>query len=101
MAATDLSDILSTGWGPTEADLPSFSGLPFTPFSKRDSINYVANCDESDLRRKRKKNRSKFGDDENTANQLGVFSGEEENDTFEDGITVQKKKYETLAKYRS
>eukprot|EP01084_Bolivina_argentea_P176658 305651_1 len=89
---------LQIGWGPTEDAIPSFSGLPFTPFSKRDTINYVANWDPSSSRRSRR-SRSKFGDDEN-ANQLGVFTDSDNDEGFEGGITVKKRSYETIAKYR-
>mmetsp|Transcript_56284 Transcript_56284/g.89653 ORF Transcript_56284/g.89653 Transcript_56284/m.89653 type:complete len:601 (+) Transcript_56284:55-1857(+) len=97
----DLSDILSNGWGPTDDSTPSFGGLPFAPFSKRDPIDYVANWDASSSSRQRSRggNRVQFGADVNTA-QLGVFSDEEVEDAFEGGITVNKKKYDTIAKYR-
>ena len=100
--AQELPDLLSPGWGPTEDALPSFSGLPFTPFSKRDSINYIANWDEGSSSRpsrsRQRRPREKFGSDKA---QLGVFDDEEEEPvTFTGGITVKKKTYETIAKYR-
>ena len=94
----ELPDLFANGWGPTESSTPNFSGLPFTEFRKRDTINYIANWDDSAPSRSRQR-RPKFGD-ENA--HLGVFDEEEDvDDTFQGGITVKKKSYETIAKYRS
>lgn len=94
----ELPDLFASGWGPTEDSTPSFSGLPFTPFSKRDSINYVANWDDSQPRRQQR-TRSKFGDD--SAHLAGFKDDNDAADEFEGGITVKKKSYEVIAKYRS
>eukprot|EP00486_Rosalina_sp_Unknown_P014466 CAMPEP_0201594146 /NCGR_PEP_ID=MMETSP0190_2-20130828/191548_1 /ASSEMBLY_ACC=CAM_ASM_000263 /TAXON_ID=37353 /ORGANISM="Rosalina sp." /LENGTH=173 /DNA_ID=CAMNT_0048053637 /DNA_START=20 /DNA_END=538 /DNA_ORIENTATION=- len=94
----ELPDLFSSGWGPTEDSTPSFSGLPFTPFSKRDSINFIANFDDSQPQRRPQRHRSKFGDE---SAHLGVLQADDEfEDDFEGGITVKKKSYEVIAKYR-
>eukprot|EP01084_Bolivina_argentea_P003032 5657_1 len=94
----ELTDLLNQGWGPTEDTIPSFSGLPFTPFSKHDTINFIANWDTtSRTHRRSRRPRTKFGDDENAALQ---FEDSDLDDGFEGGITVKKRTYETIAKYK-
>jgi len=96
-----IDSILTSGWGPTEDAIPSFSGLPFAPFSKHDQISYIANFDTSAYNyqhRRQRAGRARFGDDENAG--LAAFSDDENEKGFEDMITVKKKSYETIAKYR-
>lgn len=104
MADLDLSHILGTGWGPTRDAIPSFSGLPFAPFSKHDKVAYVANWDPSTYRGRQRRDRRQaaFGTEEKTGLIASDNDDDDENEKkFDDMIIVKKRDYQTIAKYRS